>query len=50
MRGGPPKSQKEGRRSFEENKIPWINRNCYRVGQDLVCMFFEKFVEKVKIR
>jgi hypothetical protein len=39
----------EGRRSFRR-KIPWFNRNCYRVGQDLVCMFFEKFREKVKIR
>jgi hypothetical protein len=33
-----------------ENKIPWFNRNCYKVGQDLVCMFSEKFPEKVKIR
>jgi hypothetical protein len=31
-------------------KIPWFNRNCYRVEQDLVCMFFEKFPEKIKIK
>jgi hypothetical protein len=31
-------------------KIPWFNRNRYRVGQDLVCMLFEKFPEKIKIR
>jgi hypothetical protein len=35
-----------GRRSFLENKMPWFNRNCYRVGQDLVCMLSEKFPEK----
>jgi hypothetical protein len=29
---------------------PWFNRNCYRVGKDLVCMFLEKFPEKVKVR
>jgi hypothetical protein len=28
---------------------PWFNRNCYGVGQDLVCMLSEKFPEKVKI-
>jgi hypothetical protein len=26
--------------------MPWFNRNCYRVGQDLVCMLSEKFHEK----
>jgi hypothetical protein len=26
--------------------MPWFNRNCYRVEQDLVCMFSEKFPEK----
>jgi hypothetical protein len=26
--------------------MPWFNRNCYRVGQDLVCMLSEKFPEK----
>jgi hypothetical protein len=26
--------------------MPWFNRNCYRVGQDLVCMLSEKFSEK----
>jgi hypothetical protein len=30
--------------------MPWFNRNCYRVGQDLVCMLSEKFPEKIKIR
>jgi hypothetical protein len=30
--------------------MPWFNRNCYRVEQDLVCMLSEKFPEKVKIR
>jgi hypothetical protein len=29
-----------------ENKMLWFNRNCYRVGQDLVCMLSEKFPEK----
>jgi hypothetical protein len=33
-----------------ENKIPWFDRNWYRVGQDLVCMLSEKFPEKVMIR
>jgi hypothetical protein len=36
----------EGRRSFLEKKMPWFNRNCYRVGQDLVCMLSENFPEK----
>jgi hypothetical protein len=27
-------------------QLPWFNRNCYRVGQDLVCMLSEKFPEK----
>jgi hypothetical protein len=31
-------------------KDPLVNRNCYRVVQNLVCMLFEKFPEKVKIR
>jgi hypothetical protein len=26
--------------------MPWFNRNCYRVEQDLVCMLSEKFPEK----
>jgi hypothetical protein len=26
--------------------MPWFNRNCYRVGQDLVCMLSEKFPEE----
>jgi hypothetical protein len=26
--------------------MPWFNRNCYRVGQDLFCMLSEKFPEK----
>jgi hypothetical protein len=26
--------------------MPWFNRNCYRVGQDLVCKLSEKFPEK----
>jgi hypothetical protein len=49
MRAGPPKSQWRGSKILQENKIP-CNRNCYRVGQDLVCMLSEKFPEKVKIR
>jgi hypothetical protein len=50
MRAGPPKSQWRGPKILSENKIPWFNRNCYRVGQNLVCMLSEKFPEKVKIR
>jgi hypothetical protein len=26
--------------------MPWFNRNCYRVGQDLLCILSEKFPEK----
>jgi hypothetical protein len=26
--------------------MPWFNRNCYRVGQDLVCLLSENFPEK----
>jgi hypothetical protein len=33
-----------------EKKIPWFNRNCYRMGQDLLYMLSEKFPEKVKVR
>jgi hypothetical protein len=29
-----------------EKKMPWFNRNCYRVEQGLVCMLSEKFPEK----
>jgi hypothetical protein len=27
-----------------------FNRNCYGVGQDLVCMLSEKFPQEVKVR
>jgi hypothetical protein len=50
MRSGPPRFQWRGSKILEENKIPWFNRNCYRVGQDLVHMLSEKFPEEVKIR
>jgi hypothetical protein len=50
MRAGPPRFQWRGSNILEENKIPWFNRSCYRVGQDLVCMLSEKFPEKVKVR
>jgi hypothetical protein len=26
--------------------MPWFNRNCYRVGKDMVCMLSEMFPEK----
>jgi hypothetical protein len=45
MRAGPSSPNGEGRRSFLENKMPWFNRNCYRLGKDLVCMLSEKFPE-----
>jgi hypothetical protein len=50
MRSGPPRSQWRGSKILEENKSPWLNKNCYRVGQDLVCMLSVKFLEEVKIR
>jgi hypothetical protein len=31
MRRGPLESQWRGSKILEENKIPWYNRNCYRV-------------------
>jgi hypothetical protein len=44
MRAGPLKVPMEKVEDpFLENKMPWFNRNCYRVGQDLVCMLSEKF-------
>jgi hypothetical protein len=49
MRAAPPRSQQGGSKILE-NKIPWFNRSCYGVGQDLVCMLSEKFLEEVKIR
>jgi hypothetical protein len=54
IRSSPQRSQRRGSKILEENKIPWFNRNFYRalcgVGQDLVCMVSEKFLEDVKLR
>jgi hypothetical protein len=54
MSAGPLRSKWRRLKVLEENKIPWFNRNCYRalwgVGQDLVCLLSEKFLEEVKIR
>jgi hypothetical protein len=50
MRAGPPRSQWRGLKILLENKIPWFNRNCYGVGQDLACMLSEKFPAEVKVR
>jgi hypothetical protein len=40
----------EGQRSLRRTRSSGSNRNCYGVGQDLVCLLSEKFPEEVNVK